>query len=97
MKPHSDRGRIYLNFPSLGEEGEELVRRSYGANFARLGEVKRKYDPLNVFRFNQNIKPGCSLGARLGTGSARAYASSAHRLPNRFHQIADRACGLTIK
>lgn len=58
MKPHSDRGRIYLNFPGLGEEGEELVRRSYGANFARLGEVKRKYDPLNVFRFNQNIKPG---------------------------------------
>jgi FAD/FMN-containing dehydrogenase len=51
-------GRIYLNFPGLGEEGEELVRRSYGANFARLGEVKRKYDPLNVFRFNQNIKPG---------------------------------------
>ena len=58
MKPHSDGGRIYLNFPGLGEEGEELVRRSYGANFARLGEVKRKYDPLNVFRFNQNIKPG---------------------------------------
>lgn len=58
MKPYSDRGRIYLNFPGLGEEGEELVRRSYGANFARLVEVKRKYDPLNVFRFNQNIKPG---------------------------------------
>ena len=34
MKPHSDRGRIYLNFPGLGEEGEELVRRSFGANFA---------------------------------------------------------------
>jgi hypothetical protein len=33
MKPHSDRGRIYLNFPGLGEEGEELVRRSYGANY----------------------------------------------------------------
>jgi FAD/FMN-containing dehydrogenase len=58
MKPHSDHGRIYLNFPGLGEEGEELVRRSYGANFARLGEIKRKYDPRNVFRFNQNIKPG---------------------------------------
>jgi FAD/FMN-containing dehydrogenase len=58
LKPHSDQGRIYLNFPGLGEEGEELVRRSYGANFARLGEIKRKYDPRNVFRFNQNIKPG---------------------------------------
>jgi FAD/FMN-containing dehydrogenase len=57
MKPHSDRGRIYLNFPGLGEEGEELVRRSYGANFARLGEIKRKYDRANMFRFNQNIKP----------------------------------------
>jgi hypothetical protein len=33
MKPHSDWGRIYLNFPGLGEEGEELVRRSYGANY----------------------------------------------------------------
>ena len=33
MKPHSDWGRIYLNFPGLGEEGEELVRRSYEANY----------------------------------------------------------------
>jgi FAD/FMN-containing dehydrogenase len=57
MTPHSDRGRIYLNFPGLGEEGDELVRRSYGANYARLVEIKRKYDPENVFRFNQNIEP----------------------------------------
>ncbi len=55
---YSDGGRIYLNFPGLGEEGDELVRRSYGANFARLVEIKTKYDPANVFRFNQNIRPG---------------------------------------
>jgi FAD/FMN-containing dehydrogenase len=58
MRPHSDRGRIYLNFPGFGEEGEELVRRSYGANFAKLAEIKTRYDPANRFRFNQNIRPG---------------------------------------
>jgi FAD/FMN-containing dehydrogenase len=58
MTPYSDRGRIYLNFPGLGEEGEQLVRRAYGANFARLAEIKRRYDPENMFRFNQNIAPG---------------------------------------
>jgi FAD/FMN-containing dehydrogenase len=57
MAPHSDAGRIYLNFPGLGEEGDELVRRSYGANFARLSSIKADYDPRNVFRFNQNIPP----------------------------------------
>jgi len=57
MKPHSDQGRIYLNFAGLGEEGEELVRRSFGANFDRLAQIKRKYDPDNQFRFNQNIPP----------------------------------------
>jgi FAD/FMN-containing dehydrogenase len=56
--PYSDGGRIYLNFPGFGEEGEALVRRSYGENFAKLAEIKTKYDPANVFRFNQNIRPG---------------------------------------
>ena len=57
MKPHSDNGRLYLNFAGLGEEGEELVRRSFGANFDRLAQIKKKYDPDNQFRFNQNIPP----------------------------------------
>jgi FAD/FMN-containing dehydrogenase len=57
MEPHSHEGRIYLNFPGLGEEGEELVRRTYGDNFGRLRAIKRRYDPGNVFRFNQNISP----------------------------------------
>ncbi|MEP7018186.1 MAG: FAD-dependent oxidoreductase [Actinomycetota bacterium] len=57
MKPHSDQGRIYLNFAGVGEEGDDLVRRSFGANFDRLTQIKKKYDPDNQFRFNQNIPP----------------------------------------
>jgi len=57
MRPHSQAGRIYLNFPGLGEEGEDLVRSSFGANYARLAAIKAKYDPGNVFCFNQNIEP----------------------------------------
>lgn len=57
MKPHSHRGRIYLNFPGLGEEGEDLVSRTYGDNFRKLTAIKKKYDPDNMFRFNQNIRP----------------------------------------
>jgi FAD/FMN-containing dehydrogenase len=57
MKRHSN-GRAYLNFAGLGEEGEDLVRTSYGeANYARLAALKAKYDPGNLFRLNQNIRP----------------------------------------
>lgn len=57
MKHHSN-GRAYLNFAGQGEEGEELVRRSYGVNnYDRLRALKTKYDPTNLFRFNQNIRP----------------------------------------
>ena len=57
MKPFS-RGGAYLNFPGQGEEGEELLRASYGdANYERLVEIKTKYDPTNLFRLNQNIVP----------------------------------------
>ena len=48
---------IYLNFPGFGEEKEDLVRRSYGANYDRLVAVKTKYDPDNLFRMNINIPP----------------------------------------
>jgi FAD/FMN-containing dehydrogenase len=45
---------VYVNF--LENEGADRVRDAYPpATFARLVEVKRKYDPLNIFRFNQNI------------------------------------------
>jgi hypothetical protein len=45
----------YVN--QLGETSEELVRAAYGPNYARLVEIKKKYDPQNVLRLNQNIKP----------------------------------------
>ena len=41
----------------LGETSEALVREAYGANYARLVEIKKKYDPNNILRLNQNIKP----------------------------------------
>jgi FAD/FMN-containing dehydrogenase len=51
---HSN-GASYVNF--LGEEGDARVASAYGAeNFARLQEIKRSYDPTNVFRHNQNIR-----------------------------------------
>jgi FAD/FMN-containing dehydrogenase len=56
MQKHST-GRLYLNFPGHGE-GDNLVRDAYGAEtYARLQKIKRKYDPDNLFRLNQNIPP----------------------------------------
>jgi len=50
-------GSVYLNFPGLGEEKEELARAGYGVNYERLAELKAKYDPENLFRMNINIPP----------------------------------------
>ena len=45
---------VYMNF--LGDEGAERVRQAYGSKkYERLQVLKRKYDPENFFRFNQNI------------------------------------------
>lgn len=54
IHPHN-LGGAYVNF--LMEEGEERVRLSYGENYDRLVAIKRKYDPENFFRVNQNIRP----------------------------------------
>ena len=55
LHPHS-AGGAYVNF--MMDEGQERVRATYGDNYKRLVEIKRKYDPDNIFRINQNIDPG---------------------------------------
>jgi FAD/FMN-containing dehydrogenase len=52
----SDEQATYVNF--MGDEGADAVRDAYPASsYARLRELKRRYDPDNVFRANQNIRP----------------------------------------
>ena len=46
---------LLLNFLTA-DEGDR-ARAAYGSNYGRLAEVKRKYDPSNLFRMNQNIEP----------------------------------------
>jgi FAD/FMN-containing dehydrogenase len=57
MEPYTT-GAVYLNFPGLGEEKEELARAGYGENYDRLRALKAEYDPDNLFRMNINIPPG---------------------------------------
>jgi hypothetical protein len=54
LHPYS-AGGAYVNF--MMDEGQERVRATYGANYGRLARVKATYDPDNVFRVNQNIRP----------------------------------------
>ena len=55
MAPHA-RG-VYVNYLGVGETGDR-VRAAYGEEkYARLVELKDRYDPTNVFRYNQNIPP----------------------------------------
>jgi FAD/FMN-containing dehydrogenase len=48
-------GGAYVNF--LTQEEQPRVRAAYGANFDRLIQLKKKYDPTNLFQLNQNIQP----------------------------------------
>jgi len=55
LRPFST-GRTYVNFHGH-DEGGDRVRATYGANYDRLVELKRRYDPDNLFRSNRNIAP----------------------------------------
>jgi FAD/FMN-containing dehydrogenase len=54
LHPHS-MGGAYVNF--MMDEGDARVRATYGSNYERLVEIKRKYDPTNLFHINQNVQP----------------------------------------
>lgn len=55
LHPYS-AGGAYVNF-LMGDEGADRVKATYGDNYERLVGIKNKYDPQNLFRVNQNIKP----------------------------------------
>ena len=52
--PHA-AGGVYINF--LNEDEVDRIAEAYGPNYNRLREIKAKYDPDNLFRSNQNIRP----------------------------------------
>jgi len=54
LKPWST-GSVYLNF--IGDEGQSRVQAAFGARYDRMRQLKRVWDPENVFRHNQNIPP----------------------------------------
>ncbi len=54
LHPYS-AGGAYVNF--MMDEGQERVQASFRDNYVRLAEIKSKYDPTNLFRVNQNIRP----------------------------------------
>jgi FAD/FMN-containing dehydrogenase len=55
LHPYS-AGGAYVNF-LMGDEGDDRVKKTYGDNYERLVAIKNRYDPGNLFRVNQNIKP----------------------------------------
>jgi FAD/FMN-containing dehydrogenase len=54
MRPYASGG-VYVNY--LGAEGADRIKAAYGAKYDKLVTVKKKYDPTNLFRVNQNIQP----------------------------------------
>lgn len=58
VRPYSS-GRVYAN---ALDRDESRVHEAYGPNYARLLELKRRWDPDNVFRFNTNVDPAAAKG-----------------------------------
>ncbi len=56
LAPHATGG-VYVNFMP-GDEAQRVRQGAYGGNYERLARLKARYDPENLFRLNQNIRPG---------------------------------------
>jgi hypothetical protein len=54
LRPYSSNSYL-LNF--IGDEEPDTIRAAFGSNYARLVELKTKYDPTNFFSLNQNVAP----------------------------------------
>ena len=54
LRPYSENAHL---LSALDVEGEEVIKGAFGSNLSRLAVIKRKYDPGNFFRVNQNIQP----------------------------------------
>jgi FAD/FMN-containing dehydrogenase len=59
VEPFTARRR-YSNYIAADEVGERPVREAFGPNYERLAELKARYDPANLFRLNQNVRPRAS-------------------------------------
>ncbi len=57
FRRHSHQGRLYLNFAGTDDDSAALTKDAFGRSYDRLAAIKQRYDPGNMFRFNQNIQP----------------------------------------
>jgi FAD/FMN-containing dehydrogenase len=55
LQPYSTGG-VYVNYLGVGDD-ESRVPEAFGSNYQRLQAIKQRYDPENLFRANQNIRP----------------------------------------
>ena len=54
LRPFSENAHL---LSALDVEAEDVIKGAFGANLPRLAVIKKKYDPTNFFRVNQNINP----------------------------------------
>jgi FAD/FMN-containing dehydrogenase len=65
-------GSVYVNF--MPDDENDRIEKAYGGNYRRLAEIKGRYDPDNLFRMNQNIRPIPKGAADAGRKAGEAVA-----------------------
>jgi hypothetical protein len=66
LHPYS-AGGAYVNF--MMDEGQDRIKATYRDNYERLLDIKNKYDPTNLFRVNQNIRPTVREPQKIGSAA----------------------------